>query len=336
MYSNINKFCFISVLLVCLLITPFSLFAESRKFKFVYITDLNLYPTPIKTQYVKHSVEKDKGLLIYETQVILQELIKTINQKISPDFVVFGGNNIINLKAINNDVNSLEPSDLWHLFLDMISEIKSDYYIVFGENESSNISKDELLKSCGQMGLRSNKTYWSKKFDEFNFFVISLDNEIFSKSSYALEEYKWFKSEIIKNKNLDTVVFINKPIISENGVVNASPMSKSLFDLLLKHSQLKLLISGNYHLNRIRSSSGPLFVISSSPSAFPCTYKLFEVSGSMIKIQSVKIPLKGIVKKSQTYILDSKLVTDTSLGSSKAVLNYLSGKKTDNDLSVDF
>ena len=53
---------------------------NTNSIRFVYISDLNLYPTPQETQRLKSKYEKLDGLLLYETQAIFQEIIRHINK----------------------------------------------------------------------------------------------------------------------------------------------------------------------------------------------------------------------------------------------------------------
>jgi hypothetical protein len=148
---------------------------NSNKVSIVYISDLNLYHTPAQNQSEKHILEKQFGILVYESQAVLQEIIRYINQKLNPDVVIFGGNNIALGKKNEN---------LWQLFLGIISELKGDVFINLGINEIEIYNTDELIHSLNIFGHRINNLWYSQKIK--NYLFIGLDSvSLFNNSRRA-------------------------------------------------------------------------------------------------------------------------------------------------------
>lgn len=308
------------------------------KTRIIFLSDLNLYPTPVSTIRAKSSLEKKNGLLVYESQAILQELIGYINQKLQPDYVVFGGNNILDTTDKQFDsYASIGGIDLWHLFLDMVSELKSNYYFVCGNSELKLNDTDALIRSLSSIGLISSDTWWYKKIADKNILLIGLDSSLFSVSpSQSGKQLKWLNAILSNNKDLNTIIFAHDSIIDPNGKVINNRFASQVFKLIKQHIQVKLFLSGGLHLNRIRKANNSYLVVSSSTIAYPCTFKSVELSSSHLTVKTVKIPLKGIVKKSEKSLSVSDFALMNFLDSPKSVLDYVSGVMSDNDLDVAF
>lgn len=306
--------------------------------KIVFLSDSNLYSTPVSTIRAKSFYEKKNGLLVYESQAIFQEIVRHINQKITPDYVIFGGNNILDSteKEFSNYAN-ITQLDLWHLFLDMISELKASYFFVFGNNEHKINNTDELIASLNSVGLSSSETWWYKKIVDKNILLVGLDTSLFSISpSQSIKQLKWLNTILSNNKNFNVIIFAHDSIIDPNGKVINNKFALQIFKLIKQHTHVKLFLSGGLHLNRIRKANNSFLVVSSSTIAYPCTFKSIEISSNSLAIKTVKIPLKGILKKSEKSFAESDFTSMDFSSSSKAVFDYVLGKKTDNDLDVVF
>lgn len=298
--------------------------------KFLYISNLNLLPTPLSTKIEKSNIEKKYGLLIYESQSVFQELIRYINQKLDFDFIVFGGNNIF----FSKNEESIVTEDIWQLFLDMASEIKSQILIAFGENEIKTKNTLQLLHALNLYGVKADNTWWSYDFKDYLFVSLNsfyfLSNHLISK-----EELNWFRNLILKNKNKFTVVFLDETLVNSNFEPIKNNYINEFYEIVNKSPQIKLIVSSSKYLNRIKLVNKKIHVINSSLISFPCSFKLIEISPKKIKIKSYPVPLKGIVKKAEESLFDSDIAKEFYPNSPKAVKRHVLGLPDDTNFEVD-
>lgn len=320
--------------IIVLFFVVFSIFLRSYaedNIKFLYISNLNLLPTPISTKTEKSNIEKKYGFLIYESQSVFQEFIRYVNQKLDFDFVVFGGNNIFFSK---NDKSIDINEDIWQLFLDMASEIKSQTLIAFGENEIKTKNTLQLLRALNLYGIKADNTWWSYSFK--NYLFVSLNSFYFlSNHLISKEELNWFKNVLLKNKNKFTIVFLDEALVNSNFEQIKNNYVNEFYEIVNKNPQIKLIASSSKHFNRIKLVNNKVHVISSSLISFPCSFKLIEVSPAKIKIKSYPILLKGIVKKAERSLFDSEFRKEFYPNSLKEVKRHVLGLPQDADFEVD-
>ena len=321
-----QRFFLIIVTLICSFGGSMAVYAgplnEEDKINVVYISDLNLYHTPSQSQIEKSSLEKNFGILVYESQTVFQEIIKYINQKLDPDVVIFGGDNIALGKKNEN---------LWQLFLDMISELRSDVLVNLGTNEMKMYNTDELIHSLNVFGHKTKTVWYSQKIK--NCLFLDLDSiSLFNNPKLSKEQLKWFQSVLSQNKNTVTVVTLYHSLLdSEGNIINNSTV-KRMMEIISANPQIKLVLFGGEYFNRIHLLNGCLFVNAPSPVVYPCGFKVIELFPDRIKIKTVNIPLKGIVKKALKSAKEAEFFKTKS--SPNNVKSYLSGKTQ--DLQFDY
>ncbi len=303
---------------------------EDNKLTLAYISDLNLTPTPFISQRIKHKLEKENGLLVYESQAIFQDIVKYLNQKIDPDLIVFGGNNIS--PAINEHDSG---ESIWNLFLDMASEIKAVYLVALGQNEIKSQSRAGLSQMLKLFGQEVNNTWWSYKFNQY--LILGLDGEIiFTNEKLSKFQLKWLDEILTKNKSLKTLVFVHKPLIKPDYEVIENRQAVELFNTFNKNPQVVLLVSGGEYLNRIKTVNNLVYVLSPSPIAYPCSFKVIEITSKTLKINTINIPLKGVIKKAEQFLLESDRAKLLFPDSVKSIKQYVMGKRSDRALQIDF
>ena len=301
-----------------------ALYASDDKINILYISDLNLYHTPSQNQEGKHILEKKFGIQIYESQAIFQEIIKYINQKLSPDIVIFGGNNISDVKKTEN---------LWQLFLDMVSEIKSDVFVNLGVNELKNYNTDELTSSLNIFGHQKNNLWYSQKIN--NYLFIGLDStSLFNNPKLSKEEFKWFISTLSGNMSIPTIVALYHPLLDLEGNIVNNSLAKKIIEIISVNPQVKLVLSGGEYFNRVHLLNGCVFVNSPSPVVYPCSFKVIEFLPDRVKINTVNIPLKGVIKKALKSAQEAEVFKAKT--SSNNVKSYLSGKGQDLQFEYHF
>ena len=325
--KQIKSILIILFLLSLILIISLKTFSSGQQenVKFVYIVDLNLFPTPFISKREKHFVELKHGLLIYESQAIFQDIIKFINQKLDFDFVVFGGNNVSEIPSVITE----RSNNIWHLFLDMVSEIKSNVLFVVGENEIKVQSNDELVRSLKLQDVNSKNLWWSYKMK--NYLFVGLDSLPFfyNDERLASEQLGWLNKILLENPNCITVIFSSKALIKPNGNLLTNVQIEKFIKIIKQHQQIKLIIFGGEYLNKITLFDGILLMFSSSPIAYPCSFKLVEISPTKIKINTLSIPLKGVIKKAEQYLVEAETAKSLFPESPKSILKYVMGNGSD-------
>lgn len=299
--------------------------------KLVYITDLNLYPTPSVSQREKHAVEKEDGLLIYESQAIFQEIVKNINQKLNPDLIVFGGNNIS---------NAAKDNDVWNLFLDMTSELKANVLVVLGKNEIETQKEEELIHSLSSLGLNINNlknNWWFYKFRGYLF--LGLNSELFfNNEQLAVAELSWLHNILDKNKELKTIIFMHRTLLSPSGDIIENKHANKFFKILEEYPQVILMFGGGKYLNRIKLINKSVYVISSSPTVYPCSFKYIELTLEKLKIKTINISLKGVIKKAEESLIASNramtLFEDSAKDYVKVLKKYVLGDSLDSNFEI--
>ncbi|OGI20557.1 MAG: hypothetical protein A3B68_05805 [Candidatus Melainabacteria bacterium RIFCSPHIGHO2_02_FULL_34_12] len=327
------------IYLSLIIVTTFCLSLVSKAFalpdnhkhiSFAYITDLNLYPTPLVSRREKNILEKNNGLLIYESQVILQDVIRYINQKLNLDAVVFGGNNIAYLPESKTKENQRES--IWQLFLEMTSELKPRAIFVPGLNEMKLLNTDEIINSLKSSGIDSDNLWWSHKIKDFLFIGLN-SSFILNDSRLCEKQLIWLKKTLVENKTKYTVLFLHDSVLTPDGIPVKNKNVRELLKTIEEHSQIVLVASGGDYLNRIYNRQNTLFISTSSPIAYPCSYKLIEIDYNKIKVKTLTIPFKGIVKKSEQYLIASDYAIMLFPSSPKLIKNYVKGMNS--DLSID-
>jgi len=305
-------------------------FPHERIIKFVYVTDLNLYPTPCSNIRTKSKLEIEKGLLFYESQAVLQDLVSYINLKINPDFVIFGGNNIADFSSSTSD-------DLLQLFLDMTSQLKSSFFIISGENEIKSKNTTDLIRAIKSTGVNSSETWWMYAIPESDLIFIGLNSALFSvSSSESIKQLNWLSKLLIKNRNKNIVLFMHDSIVQTDGKIVKNKYALKLYKLIKQNPNIRLVASGNTSANRLKLSGKTLFTLTASPLAYPCTFRVFEISDKSLSVKTVKIPLKGIIKKAEKYLIESDFAKSIPQTSAKSIKSYAEGKKVDNEYSLTF
>lgn len=321
------KIIFTIITLICLLGPASSVLAShinDNAIKVVYITDLNLFHTPSQTQINKSNLENQFGILLYESQAVFQELVKNINQKISPDIVIFGGNNIALEQTDNN---------LWQLFLDIVSEIKSDVFVNLGANELKTFNSDELVTSLSSFDGDRKVTWHSKKIK--NFLFIGLDSvSLMNNAKMSSKQINWLTNILAKNKKTLTVITLYDPLLKEDGSIINNKIVKKITSIIAKNPQIKLVVFGGTYRNRSKIINNCLYLAASSPVVYPCSFKSIELIPGKIKVRTLTIPLKGVVKKALKSAEDAECFK-SKVGSG-AIKSYLSGNRSDREYDYVF
>lgn len=297
--------------------------ACNKPVSFAYISDLYFYPTPLNASGMS-LLEKKDGILINETQTITHELVNYINKNYTLDFVAFGGNNI---SPFNRDC----LGSCYLLFVDVVKELKCKIVLLFGEADIQNNSTLELLRASELLGYKTNYTWWAKELNGYLF--IALDSSAFKYSTNLFnEQLKWLENLLESHKENKIIVFVNNSLINHDLSLKDDKHSSELQKIINRYSNIKLIVSGNELITRIfKNSTNQVFLISPSPSAYPCSFPVVELYSDRIVIKIVKLPLKGFIKKAEQSLIYSERAVNRFHSNPKDILNHVvdPSKKTD-------
>ena len=243
--------------------------------------------------------------------------------------MIFGGNNIYSdaSEQVNSSLN------IMHLFLDMVSEINSDIFFIFGNNDQKICRREELVNALNLIGVHTDNLWWS--VIKNNFLLIGLDSELFFNNSPHIQIHlKWLKDVLSINSKLPTVIFMHEGIFAEDGAIIKNKNITKFLEILKQNPQVYLLVSGGEYLNRVKIVGNSVYVSSASPIAYPCSYKVIELSSDKIKIDTLNIGLKGVIKKAEKSLLESYRASNYSKNSPKSIKDYVVGDKSDRKFEI--
>ena len=216
---------FIKFLLVIFLLSALN--TQAKEIKLIHITDINL-----------NTGNAHK----------LLKTIKEINQYKDVDLVVFGGNNI-----------SSSNIDNLNTFLYLLKKVNKKSVVLLGSsdvNASKAIDKEYYLKRV-KSARKSRLSYHSKKPNYtfsckgYRFIVMDGSKQYFQSANgyYSGRELAWLDKQLSKYENKDVIILQHFPIIQESSGWISTPKTEEYFDVLNKHKNVKVIISGHYGNN---------------------------------------------------------------------------------------
>ncbi len=215
----------------------------NNDFSFVFMTDIHLTKE-------RHAVEG------------LTQAIDTIN-KLAPDFVLTGGDNIMDALA-----QTYEHSDsAYSLFTETISKLNMPLYTtmgnheVFGLYEKSGVGPSHELYAKKMYENRLHKRYYSFDHKNWHFIVLDAIGLTPDRNYYGLiddEQIVWLKNDLEQNgKERPVVVSTHIPLLSIGSQIMVDPtqgMSKGEIitnanDVrkILEQYNTKLVLQGHLH-----------------------------------------------------------------------------------------
>ncbi|WP_167618356.1 metallophosphoesterase family protein [Maribellus sediminis] len=215
---------------------PTDTIQESDTFSFVFVTDI-------------HLTEE------YNAVEGFSQAIDTIN-KLTPDFVLTGGDNIMDALA-----QTYEKSDsAFHLFSSTIEKLTMPLYStignhdVFGLYKKSGVDPNHPEYGKNFYEKRIAKRYYS--FDHKNWHFVVLDGIGFTDDRHYyghvdFEQLKWLKNDLERNgKEKPVVVSIHIPLLSIGSQIMESPTQGMLENTIVTnaHDVIKILEQYNTKL----------------------------------------------------------------------------------------
>jgi 3',5'-cyclic AMP phosphodiesterase CpdA len=252
---------------------------SSNDFSFVFMTDIHLTEERNATE----------GFL---------QAIDTIN-KLSPDFVLTGGDNIMDALA-----ESYGRSDtLYNLYEETIKELKMPVYNtmgnheVFGLYETSGISPDHEEYGKKLYENRLAKRYYS--FDHNNWHFVVLDGIGFTENRryyghIDTEQLAWLKSDLEKAGDKPVVVSTHIPLLSVGAQIMNGPneaMGKGSIitnanevRAILEQYNTKLVLQGHLHFLEDIQYNGIHYITGGAVSSQWWQGKRFGMEEGFLKI----------------------------------------------------
>ena len=231
--------------LVKLLLTVFIFFistANAKEVKFIHITDVNLNAN--NAPYLKKT-------------------IKEINQYKDVDFVVFGGNNI-----------SKSNIDNLNTFLYLIKGVRKKTIVLLGSTdlyEPSGIDKDYYLKRVRKarmtrLSYHSKKPNYTFSKNGYRFIVMDGSKQYFQSLNgyYSKKELLWLDKQLNKYKNKNVIILQHFPLVGGNSGWQDTPKTEDYFEILNKHQNVKVIISGHYGSDSEIEKDGICHIITES------------------------------------------------------------------------
>ncbi|NLF82980.1 MAG: hypothetical protein GX568_03215 [Candidatus Gastranaerophilales bacterium] len=291
-------------------------------FKMVFLPDINLSFS-----------EKSDKILFNESLVIFQDVIKTLNNAVKPNFVVFGGDLTYNEDGKFTDLP---------MFLDTASDLDSVFYAIMGDREANldeTSSKEVFMKEFGEFDLETaEQTFWVIE-PVTNVLLIGLDTSMKNdlsndeKPGYLnLQQLFWLDTVLDNNRDKFTIITMHHSAIKtcdfDNNKWERFTLSRpSLFlELLSRYPQVKLVLSGHHYNNYAKMHNGTLFMSFSSITVYPNTYKALTIHPDRVEVDNRKISFKQIIKKAEKLLAESEYAKEYSAQKPRSVLKFHEGE----------
>ena len=227
----------------------FNFTALSKEVKLIHITDIDLN---LKNAYK------------------LQETIKEINEYKDVDFVLFGGNNIA-----STNIDNLNA------FCYLLKKVNKKTVVLLGSNDvlsSNGIDKQYYLKKVSRSKIHSKKPNYTFKKQGYLFVVMDGSKQYFKSTNgyYNKDELLWLDKTLEKNKNEKVIILQHFPIIENSSKWLETARIEEYQEVLAKHNNVKVIISGHYDKNQEIKKDGIYHIITENYSKSGA-YKTIEI-----------------------------------------------------------
>lgn len=276
---------------------PFADALEVPKFNFAHLTDLHLDVNGDSTWQYR---EKSVPLFI--------DALRQLGRLPKLNFVVFGGDQI---HYGPNDKESLSVFQKWTAHLNM------PFYILLGNTEVSPITgvsklgREDYIKAWTSKGLRPGHSSWA--FDPVrNVRVIGFDVTVDGKpyGEAGLLELKWLEGELKANKSKKLIILFTHQLLMPTTAKDKSPewsfwMVRNharVREILERFSNVRLVVSGHHHVSKVETVGRITYVSDPAIVTYPCSFRLFSVSGEGIHLKNVGLDDKAAVNRAKELL----------------------------------
>jgi hypothetical protein len=285
-------------------VTCFGLTSETKAassfapFTFAYVTDT----------HVTHG-KPDSYLLLQESQLFLQDCIKSLNNE-KLDFVIFGG----------DQVETPGPDETnWQLFVDVVQVLSCPWSFVLGEKDVSGNPPVDKMRLYGPdwkaKGIQTDKPYWSQT-PLPGVHIIGMDTSRAESTTGDIsnEQLEWLKKDLAANAGKFTIVFSHHPLLAPPPFDTGppwddyiTPQGASAREILGGSKDVHLAISGHLHVNKIQQERDIWYVSTASLDVYPCCYRIFRVTPESITVETYQITYPALIKKAKQQLDSSTL-----------------------------
>ena len=298
-------------------------FKDFKPFKMAFIPDVHLSFN-----------QKDDWILYNESLVILQDVIKTLNNEPDLNFVVFGGNLIHNKDQQLYDLPT---------FSETATELKVPYLVIPGDRDVDlieSLSKHDFCTEFLKNGFENNnKTYWAIE-PVPNVVLIGLDTTVLNSTEGVLTpvELEWLDNTLSSNKDKFTIIVMHHGALPACDQDLKAPWNKLILNnssdflgIIKKYPQVKVVLSGHHHLNSTKISNNTLFIQTPSIAAYPNQFKMLTFYPDRVEIKNEQISYKQLVKKAKQAIINTDYAHQYNLQKPKEILKLQEGDKYSQD-----
>lgn len=266
----IKKFLFVIILFFIF----FTNIVCAKEIKIVQFSDVH-----IDTQTPNGKIRKYGN----STNMFQKAIIKV--NAINPDIVVFSG-----------DMVNRPSSKDFDVFLNIAKQLKTKFYTVVGNHDvgvGGGLSKETIVNKLNQKcdWLDIKKTYYSVVDGEYIFIFMdgTTDKKITSNGYFETEVLNFLDNTLATNSNKKAIIVQHFPLLEpypskSHEIENA----KEYFEVLDKHKNIILVLSGHYHATRASVRNDVLHVATPSLIEFPHAFRCLTINdnGAEIFIQS--------------------------------------------------
>ena len=293
-------------------------YKDFTPFKMVFLPDINL-----------SFKDKDGEILYKESLVILQDVLKTLNQEENLDFVVFGGDLTDNADGKFSDIP---------MFLDTVSELKAKYYAIIGDREAhlaDGFSKENFTKEFDEFDNKTlDQTFWEVEPVK-NVLLIGLDTSIKNEENGYLNLHQlfWLDNILKNNRDKFTIIVMHHPPlitteIDKNKWQKYTLQKPDLFRQLINlYPQVKIVLSGHHHCNYVKKINEKLFMTQPSIVEYPNSFNILKIYPDRVEVKNKKISFKQIIKEARKKLINSDYAKEFNSKNPKSVLKYNRGDK---------
>ncbi|MCD7780494.1 MAG: metallophosphoesterase [Candidatus Gastranaerophilales bacterium] len=293
--KNLLKVCCFVIFIAAVLFFVSDLPSFSKTIKFAQLSDIH---------YALG--REDKGYkLLSQTQPLLEDAIKQINDEKGIDFVMITGDGID--RAKKDDLYSLT---------DELNTLNYPWYYVLGNHDTTAngyLSKTNFLKILNEKNpnYKFNVPYYTFK-PKKGFRIIVLDGTISGPSvkkntpngTLSNEELSWLDNVLSESKKEAVIIFMHFPIFppyesKHLELLNADKLKA----VLQKHDMPIALFTGHYHTTKITQKNNILQVITPALVSYPNAFRIVEVTKKnnqiTYKINYIETNLKDLQEKTK-------------------------------------
>lgn len=280
------------------LFIPFAEAVDVPKFSFVHLSDLHL---DVRGDSTWQHREKSVPLFIEA----LRQVVRLPKLK----FIVFGGDQI---HYGPNDKESLVVFQEW------TRHLETPIYVLLGNTEVSpvtgvsSLGREDYLKAWSGRGLQPGKSSWTVD-PVRGVRIIGWDVTVDGKP-YGVagpEGLAWLERELSAGKDRKLVILFTHQLLMPTTARDTESLwsiwmvknHARVRELLKKHPNVRLSISGHHHVCRVETVGKITYVSDPAIVTYPCAFRMFTVSSEGIHLKTVGLDDRDTVNRARELLI---------------------------------